>query len=688
MKQIATLLRRHWLPLLALNSALLAASTYATIHAKNNIPPTWKAYAKLNLPAASPGLNASMGVLGSMQNPAINFKDVNPLEAQLAILNSETVTERVWVVDPEKDLYSKGGFKKFFTVTAGLQSTLMEVEVQGSSPEIAHKRIQNLLQVYQQRLHELRRDDANAREQFAQDELQKAQGNLIQAQTALSNFQKTTGLTNIEEQTKALVGSINSLKTTHAQLVAQAEASATQAQAAAAVLRMTPQQAMDSLRLGENSEYQTVKQKIAENETALAEARGTYTDNSPRVQSLLQTRQELQNAIAQQVTAAIPNAKVEEIDTTISGSGGKDSRIEMIAELVRNQTTAEGLQQQARQIQNQTQKLNSELNFIAVNQAILLNLQRRYEIADGVYKGIFAQAQQAKTNPFSIYPNVQALEAPTVDLKPIRPNSKAIALGGILAAFFGSTALIFFLEARNPLLKPKDLQQVDFPILGGIPRLKRPNMEKHLGAEIELEIQRLASAILMREKQCLMVTSATSGEGKTTITMGLALALVNFGFRVLIVDADLRRAGMSQRLGHPLHRKNAIKQTPICIYAGLDLMPAPFLTTDKIAEFFARGSFEERLQALRNSGVYDYILVDSPPVGLACETNLISAVVRHVLFVVRSGTSDRYPVMDSLEQLTRHNAQIMGVVVNGINSSTGGYRYGYGRQRELQETEI
>jgi Mrp family chromosome partitioning ATPase len=63
----------------------------------------------------------------------------------------------------------------------------------------------------------------------------------------------------------------------------------------------------------------------------------------------------------------------------------------------------------------------------------------------------------------------------------------------------------------------------------------------------------------------------------------------------------------------------------------------------------------------------------------------MSTVVPNVLFVVRSGTSDRYSVMDSFEQLTRRNARIMGLVINGVDSRSEGYRYGH--QRELLETE-
>jgi len=688
MKQIATIIRRHWLPLLGLNSVVLAATIYAVIYAGMTIPPVWKANAQLNLPKTSGGLNASLGTLGNIQSQGAEFRDVNPLEIQLAILTSDVVLERVLAVDPEKSSYSRlSSYKQLFEVTPQIDSSLIALAAQGTRPDLAFKRVNALIDAYQQRLNELRRSDANFREMFAQEDIEQARINLNQAQTALANFQQSTGLSDINEQTKGLIEAINNLKTTQATVIAQAQANETQAQVAAAGLGTTPQQAMTSLRLGENQEYQAIRQKVSEVEIALAEARGKYTDESPTVQSLMSQRQELINQLNQQVAIAVPGANAQEVDTTLGGSGSRDSRIEMIAELTRNQTTAQGLQQQASQIQNQIDKLNAELNSITTNQAKLLDLQRRYEIAEGVYKGTIAQIQQGKTNPFNVYPNVQVLDEPSIDPKPIIVSRKLIAFGGILAAIFGSAALIFFLENRNPLLKPKDLMKVEFPLLGSIPRLKRPDMERALGAEIEIEFQRLASAVLMLENQCLMVTSATCGEGKTTVTLGLALALVNFGFRVLIVDGDLRQAEMTRRLGRTKKKIKANAQpTPISVYPGLDLIPAPSIPKGKIAEYFARGGFEQCLSSIRGSGCYDYVLVDGPPVGLASETTLMSAVVCNALFVVRSGTSDRYPVMDSFEQLTRHNARIMGLVVNDVESRTEGYRY-YGRQRELLETE-
>jgi len=688
MDQIVTIIRRHWLPLLGLNSVLLAVTIYAaTAYADKTSPPVWTASAKLNLPQTSGDLNADLGTLGSIQNGGVGFsKELNPLQIQSTILTSDVVLEQVRAVDPERDLFpGLGSYRKLFEVTPQEQSTTISLEAEASSPDLAHKRVATLIEVYQQRLNELRRSDAAVRTQFAQEDLKDARNNLNRAQTALAKFQQSSGLTDVNEQTKGLVEAINSLRTSQASVLAEARANETQAKVAASRLRTTPQRAMDSLRLAENKEYQAIRDKVSQVETALAEARGKFTEQSPQVQALLLQRQELQRDLNRRLATAIPGAKPGSVDTTLGGGESKDSRLDMITELVRAQSTAKGLEQQAGQLQSQVDKLKGELNFISKNQVQLADLQRQFEIAEGVYKGIIAQIEQAKTSPFNAYPNVQTLDEPTVNPTPEEPKRWLIVLGGMFASFFGSTALVLFLESRKPLLSPKDLQQVDHPVLVSISRLKRRNVGWDLDTNAEVEFQRLAAVVssLMLENRRLMVTSATFGEGKTTVTLGLAVALVKLGYRVLVVDGDLRQAEMSRRLGYAREAKS--HSSPVPVYPGLDLMPAPAIPKDKIAEFFARGSFEQDLNVVQDSGSYDYVLLDSAPVSLTIDPTLMSAVVPNVLFVVRHGISDRYSVIDSFEQLSRHGARITGLVVNGVESRTDGYRYG--RQRELLEAE-
>jgi succinoglycan biosynthesis transport protein ExoP len=688
MNHLVNIIRRHWMPLLLLNGVVLAGTLYAVIYSKASVPPVWKANAELNLPQSTNSINASLGTLGQLQNSGLGFsRELNPLQTQLSILTSDTVMQRVLSVDPEKSSYLRlSDYKTLFTVSPQEQTTIIALEAKASSPEIAQQRLNNLINIYQLRLNELRHQDTSVREEFSRGDIEKARQQLEQAQVALANFQESTGISEAGEQTRSLIGQLRDLKTNYTTVLAQAQGSQAQAIEASSRLGMNAQQAMNSLRLAENKEYQATRQQLSEVETALAESRSRYTDESPQVQSLLARRQQLMQTMNQQLAVALPNTTISGVDPTLSGSGTRDSRIDMIAELIRAQNTASGLQQQANQIANEINRVSTELNNITKNRAQLLDLQRRYEIAEGVYKSIIAQVEQAKTNPFNVYPNVQTLDAPTVDPKPEEPSRRVIALGGILAALFGSVSLILFLESRNPMLSPRDLRQVEFPVLGRISRLKRPDLERALSAEVPIDLQRLASAVLMLEHQRLLITSPTAGEGKTTMTLGLALALVNCGFRVLIVDGDLRQAELSRRLGHSKTETSMnAKQSPVSVSLGLDLMPAPAVPREKIAEFFARGSFERNLNQIQSSGGYDFVLVDSPPVGLASETNLMSSIIQNVLFVVRAGKSDRFSVMDSFEQLIRHNAQIMGLVVNCVESQATGYRYG--RQRELIETE-
>jgi polysaccharide biosynthesis transport protein len=104
-------------------------------------------------------------------------------------------------------------------------------------------------------------------------------------------------------------------------------------------------------------------------------------------------------------------------------------------------------------------------------------------------------------------------------------------LGALLAVGFGSAAIILLQDRLNPLLSPKDIHQTQIPVLASIPQIKdmAHTSDQKLSAEIEL--QRLASTVSLTplDNGRLMVASTTSGEGKTTITLSLAYALINLG---------------------------------------------------------------------------------------------------------------------------------------------------------------
>lgn len=670
MNKFLTILRRHWKPLLALNVGLLALTVViATFY-----PRTWTASARFILPNMTGSLDASLGTLGELNSSGLTFStEVNPTMIQSSILMSDSVLRRVWAKDPDPNKSPLlENYRKLFKATVQDQSTIIAIEVSGSSIELARSRAQTLVQTYQARLNELRQDDAGAHERFSRDELEQARATLVSAQLALSRFKQATGLVDIDEQTRALAGSISTLTASQVQALSQGKAAEVRARVLAARLGMTPRQAIDSLRLGENKEYQMTRQKLADVEVALAEARGLYTDKNARVRSLLLQREELLRALKERIAQAAPG--VTSVDGGLGGNNYRDGRIDLIVQLIGLESEASGLARQADQVQQRLDGLDSTLRSIGKNQGQLLDLQRKYDIAEGIYKGLVAQVQQAKVSAFNAYPNVQVLDQPTVDFKPSSPKLTLIVLGALLASALGSIAIALLLEGRNPLLGPKDLQGVEFPVLARIPLLKGRALESDLEAETGVEFQRLASAVSLMplENGRLMVSSSSFGEGKTTVTLGLAIALADLGFRVLLVDGDFRRAELSRRLGYT--RDGVLQSMLVHLRPELDLVPT-MPRQSRVMELVARGRFERSLETLHQSGDYDYVLVDSAPLGLTSESALMAAAVRNVLFVIRPGTSDRNMVNDSIEQLEQHNARIVGLTINGVQTRSEGYRY-------------
>ena len=736
-------IRRHRNSLIVLNFLIIVMTVLsATVLADVFSPPVWKAKAKFNVPNSGGNLSADLGTLGSIKDSSTGFsKEVNPLEIQSTIITSDAVIDKVWQEDPEKANFpALKIFKNLFTVELLPQSTVILLEAQGSSSELALARANQLAGAFQQRLNELRYSDADSRQSFSHSELQKAKDNLAQAEQELSEMRRTTGIVDSNAQAQQLISSINQLKTQLTVLQSEAEASQTKAEIAASKFNTTPEKAIQSLKLAENQEYQNIRQKLAQTEVGLSDARSKYKDSSPQVQELLFQREQLDQELQQKIRKVLPDANSQDLDLTL-GSNVSTKRLDMIAESITSQTNSEGLQQQTIQIQNQIDKLTNELNNISSNKAQLIELERKHNIAEGVYKGIIAQTSRAKIDNFNSYPNVQLIDGPVLDPVPEEASKKLIILGGLLASAFGSFSLVLFLESSSPLLSPKDLMLLEFPILYSLGRLKQPYLDwnrtpqlkpseengdvfrsqntfntplylpssttRELAANPQLaknndssiisddltkrEFERLATIIrsLTLDNHRLMITSATAGEGKTTISLGLAIALVKLGFRVLLVDGDLHKASLTKHLGVPLIATGSgggATRPTVNFNHGLDLIPAPVLPHEEFAQFFARGNFEQYLNRLQAEGNYDYVLVDTPPINLTSESMLMIPTVENVLFVTKPGKSDRHSVMDSLEQLRLHRAKIQGLILNEVSSSSSSYRYRYEYVSQSQKT--
>jgi capsular exopolysaccharide synthesis family protein len=185
-----------------------------------------------------------------------------------------------------------------------------------------------------------------------------------------------------------------------------------------------------------------------------------------------------------------------------------------------------------------------------------------------------------------------------------------------------------------------------------------------------------------------MLASSIQGEGKTTILANLAVTLAQAKHRTLMIDGDLRMAGLSAIFAEPdnenrpglsdlLARQLPLESTihPTSV-PHLDILPVGAKAPNP-AELVGSESMKRLLAGLKDR--YDFILVDTPPVMAVADALLISRQVDSVLFVVRSGRTPRSVAREARQKLVQVKARIIGVILNDISGASHAreaFRYG------------
>lgn len=189
------------------------------------------------------------------------------------------------------------------------------------------------------------------------------------------------------------------------------------------------------------------------------------------------------------------------------------------------------------------------------------------------------------------------------------------------------------------------------------------------------------------DKKVISITSCSPNEGKSSVALNLAVSLAEAGKKVLLMDADLRKSVLLGRmkiresvngLTHFLSRQEPLLDV-ICstnvknlhvIFAG-PIPPNP-------AELLGSPIYKDMIKALRK--VYDYVLIDCPPLGSVIDGAVITEQCDGSIMVIESGVISYRFARDVKRQLEKCNCPILGVILNKVDMSKQGY-YGkyYGR---------
>lgn len=284
-------------------------------------------------------------------------------------------------------------------------------------------------------------------------------------------------------------------------------------------------------------------------------------------------------------------------------------------------------------------------------------------------------------------------------LHPSKPNKKRDLALGLVLGLFGGIGLAFFIEYLDNTVKTgEDIEQrFGISVLGSVEELhgKDNDMDTYL---LEHPLSPLAesyrlirTALLLasadRPPRTILLTSMEPKEGKTTSTCNLARILAQNGKKVLIIDCDMRRPratslfkipqsnGLSDYLaGHTDHSLiRTIPGEPLSLITSGPTPPNP-------AELLQSNRMERLLSEMIK--VYDFVLLDSPPVQRVADSLTLSGLVDGVLLVTKSGQTTYDALESGIKKLRSSHAPILGFIVNGLvmdkqNSASFGYYQEY-----------
>ncbi|MFO7642720.1 MAG: polysaccharide biosynthesis tyrosine autokinase, partial [Candidatus Competibacteraceae bacterium] len=534
------------------------------------------------------------------------------------------------------------GFLGGLTVEPVRDSRLVRLHYDSPDPKLAAAALNTLAKNYIELNLERRFEASSYARNFLQERLQQVKTRLEDSERELIQFAREQEIVQVDNQQNI----VNQTLTTTNQALAEAERRRIAAEAVYRQMLSTKGQGLSQVL--ENGMIQTLKGTKAQLETQYQENLTIY---KPAYPAMVQLRNQIG-----QVNSMI-NQEIGNIREAITANYEAARTEEALLRSSLEQTKGDVLELQDRSIQ-----LNILRREVDTNRQLYDGLLQRFKEV-GVAAGI-------GTNNISI---VDEAKAPA---GPYKPNLRRNALLALMLGLLGGVGLAFLFEHLDDTFhQPEDLEKLlGVPVLGIIPRIRdkdRPRGDDRPIALIGLDDLRSAFAEAYRSvrtalqfstakgvPRLLTVTSAMSGEGKSTTILSLAIQFAQAGKKTLLVEADLRKPSIHRFL----QLDNQVGLTNYL--AGEDLRPVDIAKPTSIPNLFVITSGPlppnpaELLASARMVGLlalaaekFDQVVVDSPPLLGLADSLIIGNFCEGTLFAVEMGSTPRGYVQGAFKRL-------------------------------------
>ncbi len=581
-------------------------------------------------------------------------------------------------------------------------SQLVEIQYESRDPQLAAQIVNATVNQYLDQTYRGRYEATMRAAQSLSPRLEDLQNSVKQSADALLNFQKKHEGAELEsaapvtsDGTSAAAGEPddNPVATRVSELNQQLTQAMGDRLQQESYIKQIKSGDVDSLpQMKDNVLIQGLTSRLVDSRAQLAQALAVYGSNNPEVRKLELESEEIdkqlgteRNRIASQIEAAYASAQNRE-------------------QLIRN--TLNGMKHELDQSNSDVMQYDA--------------LRRQAESDANLYTTLSSKTKELALSGSLSSTNIRVLDDARAPITPDGPHRFRILGVGAFFGIFGGVLLAFAAERMNDTISSaEDFRRwAGLPTLALVPQISIPGAKAALrnGKTVRMvtansmaAIQRNGMKFLTENPhspeaeairnletsiripfssggpalQTILITSALPGEGKTTVATNLALALARHG-NTCLIDGDFRHPSITSSFGLTLRTglQDLLTNPELSVESGLKPIPEmPNLTVLGVGnrgpnsmECLTSACMADLIKKLRNK--YDYIVLDSPPILPFSEGRWFSTISDASILVARCDSTTRGAVMFGLEILEDLKANVLGVVLNGVDLQAEYYSYG------------
>ena len=580
----------------------------------------------------------------------------------LSSLRPESVTtERHITAYINRPFAVAKGYAGSLLITPTSKATsVVTVSLKNSNTQRGKDYIDKLLEMYNINANNDKNEVAQRTAEFIDERIDIISKELGSTERDLENFKRSAGITDLTSEAQiALTGN------------AEYEKKRVENQTQINLV-------MDLKKYLQGSEYEVLPANVGLQDAGVAGAIDRYNEMVAERKRLLRTSTESNPAIVNLTTSI--RAMRSNIQTTLDA-------------------TLKGLEITKADLIREASRYSRRISDAPTQERQFVSIARQQEIKSGLYLMLLQKREENAIVLAAIANNAKIIDEAQADSTPISPKRMTIYLAALAFGIGIPVGVIYLIGLTKFKIEGRaDVEKLtSLPVVGDIPLADEKTgaiavfeNQNNLMSETFRNVRTNLQFMLENGKNVILVTSTISGEGKSFVSSNLAVSLSLLGKKVVIVGLDIRKPGLNKVFNIP-KKDHGITQSltnpsvnlmdlvqPSDINRNLFILPGGAVPPNP-TELLARDGLEKAIETLKVN--FDYVILDTAPVGMVTDTLLIGRVADLSVYVCRADYTRKAEFTLINELSENRKLPNLCIAINGLDlqKKKYGYYYGYGK---------